>query len=230
VRRIFVCAGAPRSGSTWQYNLVRLLAKEAYGSVYAAWIADYEPIDGATAHVVKIHDPKDAAGLPAGLAVTSNRDLRAVLASARRMQWAPYRATRDIRSFLDRYVRQLEFWSERAVHVMRYEQMMADPIAEAQRTAAALGIRMSRPRLDKICDAIAALEPPGDKPTGKFGDADPLTQLHPGHIGGGRGLLDEKSRLYVERRYETWLRGHGYVVPRPARQGKGRPAPKTKTR
>jgi hypothetical protein len=57
-----------------------------------------------------------------------------------------------------------------------------------------------------------------------------VTQLHPGHIGKSSGPLDEKSRLYVEKRYEAWLRSHGYVVPRPAKEGKGRHAKKRKTR
>ncbi len=230
MRHIFVCAGAPRSGSTWQYNLVRLLAKEAYGSVYGAWIADYEPANGATAHVVKIHDPGDAGKLSDQKIVTGYRDLRLVLSSARRMRWAAYKTPQEIRSFLDAYVRQFEFWRARAAHVMRYEQMMADPVGEAARTAAALGIRMSRRRLEKICDAVTALASTGDKPTGKLGDADPVTQLHPGHIGEAGGLLDEKSRQYVERRYETWLRGHGYAVQASVKQGKGRPATKSKAR
>ncbi|HEY5238476.1 MAG TPA: sulfotransferase domain-containing protein [Rhizomicrobium sp.] len=210
--KLFLCAGANRSGSTWQYNIVRKLAERAYGDVYGAWIAKYDPTNPAPVHVVKIHDPRHLRKLSYDAAITSYRDLRDVLVSARHMRWRGYDTPEEIGAFLDRYVRSLRYWDKRAVHVMRYEDMMDDPLEEAIRTAEALQLDLRRGQVRKICNIVAALEPPKATPTGKLADADAETLLHPGHIGHRNPALDKASHRFIERRYGAWLGKHEYEV------------------
>src|SRR3954454_11133001 len=106
-KKVILCAGPSRSGSTWQYNIIRLLTKAAYGESYGAWVLDYDPANPAPAHVVKIHDPQHLGKLVPNAIVTGHRDLRDVLASARRMKWRSFAARKEIGIFLDRYIRWL---------------------------------------------------------------------------------------------------------------------------
>jgi len=54
-----LCAGIPRSGSTWLYNAARLLLAHAAGParVYGAWVEQYDPSHPEPWHVVKAHEP-----------------------------------------------------------------------------------------------------------------------------------------------------------------------------
>ena len=52
-----VTAGMKRSGSTWLFNVVRMLAERQYGkrNVYSAWYGDYDRADKREVHIVKVH-------------------------------------------------------------------------------------------------------------------------------------------------------------------------------
>jgi hypothetical protein len=149
-----------------------------------------------------------------------------VLVSARRMKWRSFAARKEIAVFLDRYIRWFAAWQKKATHVMRYEEMMADPFAEAMLTSKALRLGLTPKQVKKVCEAVAALEPPKDAPTGKLADADPNTQLHPGHIGHAHVPLDDASRRFIERRYGKWLHEHGYKIGGEKTAPQARPASK----
>ena len=76
---LILCAGIPRSGSTWLYNAARMLASHpARGDhpVYGAWIEHYDPSNPARVHVVKVHEPDEKLAWRASAVLTSRRDLR----------------------------------------------------------------------------------------------------------------------------------------------------------
>ena len=55
MRKLILIAGMKRSGSTWMYNAVRLMLKDAGKDVYGCWIDDYDESNTAEFHVVKTH-------------------------------------------------------------------------------------------------------------------------------------------------------------------------------
>lgn len=210
--KTIICAGPSRSGSTWQYNVVRTLASAAYGSSYGAWIASYDPARTEKIHIVKMHDSRHMGSLQYDAIVTSYRDLRDVFVSERRMKWHSYETPKRIKGFLDRYIESVATWEKTAVHVMRYEQMMADQLAEIGRLAAALKFDLTEAEQKKVHESVLAMRPPQPTPTGVLADADPETQLHPGHISGEAIPLEEDTRQFIEQNYGTWLSDHGYAL------------------
>jgi hypothetical protein len=211
-QKLIICGGLSRSGSTWQYNVVRMLASAAYGQTYGAWILNYDPDRPEAVHVVKAHNPQDVESLRYDAVVTSYRDLRDALVSVRRMGWYPYERPKQIKNFSDRYVANLAAWEKIAARVTRYEEMMADPLAEIHRIAAALKLTLSDSELKNVHESVQAMRPPQEEPTGMVADADPETQLHPGHISNEIVRLDDKTRQFIERHYGTWLCERGYII------------------
>ncbi len=225
-----ICGGGYRSGSTWQYNAVRAIASIGGASVHGAWIHDYDPERLEAVHVVKAHHRSAIARFEGSLFVGGYRDLRDAAASLQRMGWAEARmkSVRDflthhlarskrwqIRRFLDQYVANDAAWARASVHMMRYEDMIADPPAEIARLAKALGFALDAGQIAKVHAQVAAMRPPGDAPTGTIEGRDPETLLHPGHIGRGTSPLDPQMLRYIERRYAGWLAARGYPSARP---------------
>lgn len=209
---IILCAGPMRSGSTWQYNALRAIAVTARGSAYGAWIADYNPARAEPVHIIKVHSPDQGSQIAADAVVTGFRDLRDVFASVHRMGWYSFEEPKKITQFLDTYVRFVATWEERAKHVMRYESMVAEPEAEIQRMAAALGFELSPQELTDVRNQVSAIHPNGTEPTGNLTNYDRVSLLHPGHLSIGAPTLDRKTRRLIERRYAGWLRDRNYSI------------------
>jgi FkbM family methyltransferase len=212
VTMTILCAGASRSGSTWQYNIVRALASETGGSVYGAWIEDYDPAHISDFHVVKIHHLARMGSLHSDFVVTCYRDLRDVMASLRRMAWYKQEGPDFVVRFLDHYVASVASWEARAVHVMRYEDMLSNPLAETSRLAAALQFPLTAIQLDSTYSRVAAMQPSRSTPTGNAADYDPETLLHAGHRASSSTPIDDASRQIIERRYANWLLSRGYTI------------------
>jgi hypothetical protein len=200
-----ICAGPPRSGSTWQFNAVRMLIAETGQSCYGAWIEDYDQTRSEAVHIVKTHDV-----IPmTGTVVTCYRDIRDVVASARRMGWLSGRRA-EVDAYLQNYTARLSTWSAQAVHVMRYETMKADPPAEAVRLARALGLELSSAQIENACRRVSELTPP------QSGPYDSVTMLHARHIGSREQKLPARLRRKIDEKFGLWLRQHGYDVEPPA--------------
>ncbi|MBO9714783.1 sulfotransferase [Sphingomonas sp.] len=220
--RVILCGGGSRSGSTWQYNAVRAILREAGTPAYGAWIEDYDPARPEPAHVVKLHRYRLAARFPDALAVGCYRDLRDVVRSLDRMGWLgngraatlrrlvdrmlPLNRYLTVRRFLDEYVRSHADWTGRAIHMMRYEDMVRSPVDEVHHLARAIGAAIDETQAQRIAAQLAALRPP------EGGGADHETQLHPGHLGTTADRGDPRLRRFVTRRYRDWLAAHGYAA------------------
>ncbi|UPT62224.1 MAG: sulfotransferase [Hyphomonadaceae bacterium JAD_PAG50586_4] len=207
-KRLIVCGGGERSGSTWQYNAVRAL----HGAgVYGAWIDDYEPGRAEAVHVIKAHTPTATANLPADVILTAYRDLRDVVGSMMRMEWLDLADVAAIDAFLDRYLTAQEAWRQRAAYIMKYEDMVAQPRAELARLAVALDISLTANALDAALDMVSAIKPAEATPAGATTRYDPETLLHAGHLSDGPRQLDDMLRTRIELRHEGWLRSNGYL-------------------
>lgn len=212
-----VCAGMNRSGSTWQFNIVRALIAGAVGwdQVYGAWIDDYDPDRPEFCHVIKAHRPEQITQIAADVTLSSIRDLRAVASSLARMLWLSLDDADAVGQELDEYVAATEAWRSATDYVMPYEQMLEAPLVVARETAAALGLGVTEAQLRAAIAWVDGLSPPGDAPLGGL-NYDPDTQLHAGHIGArsnaeAMATLPADVRSLIEERYETWLRTYGYL-------------------
>ena len=161
---VIVCAGLPRSGSTWLYNAARLtLEHVGLGPVYGAWVDDYDPAGdrgaAARAHLVKVHDfATDLAGR-AEVVIASVRDLPAIAASMRRMGFV--KSDDELEQGIAGAIDAFEAWAGVAGYVMRYETMTADRPAEVIRLAAAYDpVSLLHPRhVSTPDDAQASVAP-----------------------------------------------------------------------
>jgi hypothetical protein len=211
---LVLCAGIPRSGSTWLYNAARLLLTltlppPAGESVYGAWVERYDASNTAPVHVVKVHEPDESLAWRARVALTSRRDLRDIAASAWKRGWVGDDAS--TLAFLDSVVRQHAFWQPRCAFEMVYERMRRDPAAELRLVAAALGLTPGEDALQAVAQDVEALghDDASDQPF----DASNL--LHKRHIMDGRvgyhaQTLPADLLKSIQSRHAGWLAAHGY--------------------
>lgn len=207
-----VCAGIPRSGSTWLYNAVRLLLQREHGegSVYGTWVDRYDAANPARWHVVKIHDANDPLAWRAKCVLTSRRDLRDIAASAWKRGWVGDSAT--TLALLDSVIAQHAFWKPRSAHEMAYEVMRRDPRAELSSIAAVLGLQSSDEQLDATLHAIESL----DHDDASADDFDSSNLMHKRHIMDGRvgyhaQTLPADLLAAINQRYVDWLRANDYA-------------------
>ena len=209
---IILCAGTARSGSTWQYNAVRIVAQAKYGDAYGAWIDTYDASRPESVHVIKVHSPLQALTINPDKIVTCFRDLRDVVASLNRMKWAADTSQDTLAETLDSYIATLAHWRKRSDFTMRYEDMRADPIAMLQHLNAALEFQLTPEELAAAFTKLSAIEPPSGDPAGTAANFDPDSLLHQGHIGGDGGApLSVEAKAFIEDRYAAWLQDHGYI-------------------
>lgn len=207
--RLVLCAGIPRSGSTWLYNAVRLSLEAADGGeVYGTWVADYDPATAASCHVIKIHDPCPQLAAAADRVLTSRRDLRDVAASVRARGWA--RTDDELIEFLKHVVEIHGFWKARSIYEVVYERMIDHRPQVIAEVAEVLGLALARDRVIRVDEQIRRL---------RHDDAgqpyDKVSLLHRGHVGPGRPgayaeVLDQRLVRRINEQFGSWLRDHDY--------------------
>jgi len=205
---LVVCAGLPRSGSTWVYNAARLILERAgEGAVLGAWIDDLDPSGDAarTARhlVVKTHAYDAALASSADAVLCTHRDLGEIAASMRRVGFAA-----DEDDALDSIGAALEHarrWEAHAARSFSYDEIVSAPIRTVSRIARALSIELDAQGARGIECTI-----PRDTPRG---DAyDPVTLLHPNHTGGaGPRRVSARCDAILRERHADWRRDHGYA-------------------
>lgn len=167
IRMIIACNGMLRSGSTLQYNMVRLLV-EAAGvgkseGYYTAAELDDKKADlrswGADAryHVIKLHDfyPDTARMVGEGVMKVCYiyRDIRDVAASAKRKWGHRGKALIEITDeAIDIYrkIRGME-----GILVQRYEQVMAGKEEAVREISSYLGLKVSDNVIKNICEELS---------------------------------------------------------------------------
>lgn len=208
-KKLILCAGIPRSGSTWMYNMIRLMLERSGRTVYGAWIQDYQPEMSADVHLVKVHEPLGEDWLKkADVIFCSHRDLRDIAASSIRMGWA--KNDEEVITLLDNVLKMHSFWSAKASYELHYEDLLENSLAPAADMARVLGLHLKQQQLYQICQETDALE----YRNGKVHDS--ITLLHPHHRQVGRHgrFRDELSPELIQQiecQFGPWLVNHRYM-------------------
>ena len=206
---LVVCAGLPRSGSTWLYNAARLiLERSGDGAVLGAWIDDLDPASDdarAARHIVvktHAHDPDLAARADAVL--MSHRDLPEIAASMRRVGFVD--RDEEALDAIDAALAHAEAWERDARVRIGYDEIVSRPRAAVALIARALGVDLAEDDAASIARDI-----PREAPGGA--DAyDPVTLLHPNHTGGAPApRISARCADALTTRHHAWRRRHGYA-------------------
>lgn len=209
---IVLAAGIPRSGSTWLYNVARLLLASRFGSAYACWIDDLDEtaLAAADAAVVKLHEPCDALADRATVVMTTHRDLRDIAVSLRSLNGAEFDDAQMIASAA--HARALhDHWSSRAKLDLAYRDIATSPASQVRRVGEALGLMVDEDDAREIVDAVDELPSPTDRRL----KHDPTSLLHVNHRTDGRpgrwrGELSDETAEAITSAGIDWLRRRGY--------------------
>ena len=198
-----VCAGMKRSGSTWLYNVARLVCV-AHGKTKGCFedVFAHDP-DLATL-VVKTHRFNEAFLFGADRVLTSRRDPRDVAASAVRRGLCRPGPVEVVRFLTKTIVDEYAHWRRYSHLDVAYEEMIADRPAAVEAVAAAIGVSADAREISAMVEAL---------PVG--GPADPEILLHRDHFTDGRvGTYDRTLRPEtvgaVEAVFGQWMEDNGY--------------------
>lgn len=212
---ICLVTGMARAGSTWLFNAARLLLERAGRSPAAGAWPERAALLAAADCVVKLHHVDEELAAQADVALTCHRDLRDVVASHYR-KFGAKPSEPGAHSLLPEVLQRHDFWEARAGHDMRYEDLIADPVAELGRVAAALGLDPAGLDLATIAAEIAALRHDPARAT-EYG-LDAVNLLLPDHVtdgrhGAWRDTLTADQVKEIEDGWGAWLAARGYAVP-----------------
>jgi hypothetical protein len=201
--RLVLCAGIPRSGSTWLFNAARLLL-ERRGPVTSGWIEDVgrSPDPDATT-LIKLHGFDERLATRADVVLTSRRDLVEIAASAVRLGWISDRGAAD---FIDGVVAQHAAWAAYASYELAYERLRGGAAGVVGEVGAALGVEVDPRDAAEIGERIDRFSY-----TGASGTYDPVTLLHPRHTAPVPYRLSSETERASHIRFRDWLAAHGYA-------------------
>jgi hypothetical protein len=210
---IYVCAGMPRSGSTWLFNAVRLLLKNAGAPDLAGgYVGQSEELLTHRTAIIKLHPFNPELAARADVILTTHRDLRDVSASMQRHYQRPYSAV-DMNEWVRSQVR----WAQVAAYDLHYENILVDKLTEIKNIAAALKLPLAT--LEALPYETIAQEIDGQKFKRRFSEStayDAVNLLHEGHITDGRhgsweGILSGPCLAAIEKEFRGWMTLHGYL-------------------
>jgi hypothetical protein len=240
---IIICTGTMRTGSTWSFNVCRLLAQvlaaqrhQAMGSVYLVddELEKFVETQAASAPgftVIKTHRVKrlafDFIHSGKAKAVCTIRDPRDCVVSVRTFVGGDFdEIAKGVEAGL-----KLSSLYQKSPHTLfvRYEEMMTEPQREIRRIAAHLNMTPSEKLVRKIdqqtnlqsCRKVCGeLKYRGDNEIHHSGThrVDPLTQLHDNHIFSGesgrwRRELSSEEARSLTQLFQRWLLMLGYETP-----------------
>jgi hypothetical protein len=217
------CAGMPRSGSTWQYQIVSHLLEQYRGGVRGGFlehVEDFERIAEQTAGrtpwlTLKTHNGHlpyaQALHAARALAVYSYRDLRDVAFSLMHKMHLSFDEVVHEKFLLEQCLNDHLFWTVQPnVLCQRYETIISDPTGSVREIAAFLNISLTDADAARLADlySLEANRARAQQLTRKLRDSgvdlenprnavlhDEHSQLHWNHIRQGRigGWRDEAT-------------------------------------
>ncbi len=206
-----ICAGMRRSGSTWLYNVMRLICAND-GGVYGSFEDDATAvaISKGKHAVIKTHKYQPVAVGFADIVAVTHRHPLDVAASAIRRNMCANTPVAIIR-FLDKaIVYEYEAWTSgtprESLFVVPYHDIAKSKPETIRRVAERLGLDCD-PQAINV--AVESLTPPKD------GAPDPEILLHANHITDGRcgawnELISEPVAQVVRQCFAGWMHSHGY--------------------
>ena len=202
-------AGMRHSGSTALFNIVRigfeLSGKEVIGSYSEHSNIDDMTKGTSTVNITKIHEYRADHCQRADLIITTRRDLRDTVASAKRrgfyliknvggdVQYAAYNRSLH------------EAWHDKSDYEMSYDDLMSNPVQTIKNIFALLGINQS------LADQVAKLIK--ELPTNNYSKT-LLSDTHitdPKHILTFRESLESNDIKSINERNEDWLEYYSYI-------------------
>lgn len=171
--KIVLAAGMMRSGSTWQYNVIRLALAEAGCKVYGCWIGDYDPknAEGMDYVVMKTHAFHKKWAARADMIFTTIRVAKEIRASFERI------GSDQNEKAIKKIFKSHAAWMAISDHITEYSNIDKLAPIEIGRIISSLGLE-GRVCKDVVMDAMNIQQPD----QGTFGAYDPVTLLHPNHI------------------------------------------------
>ena len=173
MRKLILIAGMKRSGSTWMYNAVRLMLKDAGKDVYGSWIDDYDESNTAEFHVVKTHKWDKDLAEKADIVFTSRRDLIEVIDSMKR--FGIWKGNDDFVEMLIDY----QLWYRCADYSMEYESIGWEGAIYDIEAELFDAFSIDCINIQDVIDEIDRLQPPEHDNVNYY---DTITLLHPNHI------------------------------------------------
>ena len=238
---VVLCTGILRSGSTWSFNVCRLMAKVVAGR-------ERTPMWSGYMLAQQTEQFFQTTGHPPGPTIIKTHGLGPVALEKVRTEQAKsvctYRDPRDcvasLITFTGQYFEEAvesirgtmgildEYMKAGNTHFIRYEEMLGDSLSQCRGIGDYLGITIEEPMLAKI-DEMSNLESSKKvcedlrhRPAGQFMRSaedhrvDPQTWLHHNHIHSGqvgrwREEMSPQQVQEINRVFTPWLERLGYV-------------------
>ncbi len=211
-KRTIVIAGMRHSGSTALFNIVRLALKQK-GLPFTSFYSEgnnsellNDPNQGLL--LIKTHELRDDVLMRADVVITTRRDLRDTVASAKRRDFPVLRQLNGVVEYA-KYNRALhDQWLPHSDHEFVYESFMASPTVEARRVLALLDL--ADVDVAAICTEVSSL------PTDQY-DTTLLSPTHvtdPCRVASFRDSLSDVQILKMTSDHAAWLRRYGYDTAR----------------
>lgn len=207
-KRTIVIAGMRHSGSTALFNILRLALKQKdlpFTSFYSEGKNSEllnDPNQGLL--LVKTHELRDDVLTRADTIITTRRDLRDSIASAKRRGFALLQKLGGEVEYA-KYNRSLhDQWLPYSDHEFVYESFLADPVAEAERVLALLDL--TGVDVNTLCAEVSSL------PTDQY-DTTLLSPTHitdPQNVRSFRDTLDNVKAMKITSDHAAWLQRYGY--------------------
>lgn len=204
-RTLFLAAGMQRSGSTLLFNILREALLDQFGnSLSCAFIGDLTKLNaGGSSVLIKTHRLSKLLISRAESVVYSYRDPRDAAVS----QMRKFGTNIDL-GFFRNLIRQHEFACHNSVMMIRYDNLVSDPIQEVADILQTLSLELDPEKVYTSAVSTMSSSAPGENSA-----YDPVTLLHNNHRTGtlpkawktelATSLLDEAHREY-EWYFRKW--------------------------
>lgn len=204
VKPTFLCAGMLRSGSTWLYNVVRLLCKEHYGTIWQSYITEYMPGWKGNAAVVKTHGIVGKLFEDNPTIVICRRDIRDVAASLILKKW--YKPS-NICGILRETIKTYEFYQPQATFDFEYGELLDNEVELAEKVGKALDLPCDAPKIVAEIERIS-YQAYYDRAISLF-HLKHSTRRESGYY---RDVLSPQMIKHIESAFCYWLSKWGYLA------------------
>lgn len=170
--KIILVTGVRRTGSTWQYNVIRLALIEAGYNVFGN--GDYDPNIDVDYYIVKIHGYDEELKEKAWKIFTTVREFEGIKKSLKRMGWE--KSDENIM----KYITEWGLWWRYCCHITNFKHIGLIEFTEIGNIIRELGIDKDVDQ-EVVYQKLQELKPPKEGEYAKTGGYHTTTLLHPNH-------------------------------------------------